>query len=509
MVAGRTIRIGVGLAPVIRLPTEPSSTLTDNFDDNSRDTGLWNIGVLKSSGSGAVAINEANQRLEITPNTGAAGYTGYISVGSYDLTNNNIYCKVTETGAVAGGEEAYIGAGQDSNNYYLALISGTSLFLQRNAAGSAGNVGTVAYSGTTHAWLRLRFDGTTVYLDTATSSASNPPASGDWTNLFSEARNAAINLTSTKVAVVAGGFNASSSAAFQFDGFNTATTAVSNEISGTSALTFTPSATATGLGTLSGSSALTLTDSGTLTGLGTLAGSSTLTFADSGTATGLGSVVGSSSLLLSPTGTATGLGRLLGSSALTFAPSATATGLGALAGPSTLVFTPSGTATGLGSLTGSSALAFALAGTTTGIGTLTGSSSLTFANSATLIGLGSLLASTTLSFSLAGTIGLGAPNDIAGAIALSFVSSAALSGFGQMSGSTAFSLTLSGSVISGGTRFVVTPKPANANLTSVANPSETNVIGPARPAKVPVTTVSTASGTFAPAVKPARGQWRT
>jgi hypothetical protein len=79
-----------------------------------------------------------------------------------------------------------------------------------------------------------------------------------------------------------------------------------------------------------------------------------------------------------------------------------------------------------------------------------------------------------------------------------------------MTGSTSFSLTVAGEMIGGAeTAFVADPKPANANLTSAANPSETNVIGPARPGKVAVTTVSAASGTFVPAVKPARGQWRT
>jgi hypothetical protein len=237
MVAGRTIRIGVGLAPALRAPAEPSSTLTDPFDDNSRDTGLWDLGALKTSGSAAVTVNEANARLEITANASAAGYGGYISRGIYDLTNSNISCKVTVVGAMAAQDEGYIGAGQDSSNYYIALVGNGNLFLQRNAAGSAGNVGTVAYSGTTHAWLRLRFDGTTVYLDTATSSASNPPIESDWTNRFSEARNAAINLTSTRIAIDAGAFGAGSTAAFQFDGFNTATAAAASAIAATAAIT--------------------------------------------------------------------------------------------------------------------------------------------------------------------------------------------------------------------------------------------------------------------------------
>jgi hypothetical protein len=225
-------------------------------------------------------------------------------------------------------------------------------------------------------------------------------------------------------------------------------TAASNEISGTSSLTFASSATATGLGTLGGSSALTFVDSGTLTGLG--------------------SVTGSSSLVLSPNATATGLAALLGTSALTFAPSATATGLGGLIGSSTFALTPSGTVTGLGSLIGSSSLTFATTGTAAGLGTLAGTAPLSLTGSGALTGLGSLLASTALSFTLSGSIGASGSNNIIGNAALTFGSSATLQGLGQLQGSTQFSLTLSGVLIAGG-------------------PSETNVIGAVRPGKVSIT----------------------
>jgi hypothetical protein len=307
----------------------------------------------------------------------------------------------------------------------------------------------------------------------------------------------------------------------------TVAVAVSNEISGTSALTFAPSATATGLGTLGGSSALTFVDSATLTGLGTLAGSSALTFTDSGTLTGLGSLAGSAALTFSPSGTATGLGSLAGTSILIFAPSATATGFGALTGSATLVLTPSGTVTGLGSLIGASAVTFTPAGAITGTGTLAGATALTFAgsgtatglgslagvsslalvSSGTLTGLGALLGSTSLSWGLSGTVGIASSNDIAGSASLSFVSSGALSGLGQMAGSTAFSLTISGHLVP--PSFIPTPRPAPANLNTSAPPSETNVIGPPSPSKVAVTTVSAASGSFVPSAKPPRVQWRT
>jgi hypothetical protein len=224
--------------------------------------------------------------------------------------------------------------------------------------------------------------------------------------------------------------------------------ATSNELSGASSLAFSPTATATGLGTLDGSSALTFADNGTLTGLGSVAGSSSLVLSPSGTATGLGSLIGSSTLVLAPSGTATGLGSLLGSSLLTFTPT----------------------------------------GPVSGLGTLAGTASLSLSGAGSLTGLGSLLASTGLSFSVSGTVGTAGSNNIAGSAALTFSSSATLQGLGQLQGATQLSLTISGVLIAGGhPLFVPDRHPANVNFTPSAHPSETNVIGAVRPGKVSIT----------------------
>lgn len=198
-----------------------SSTLTENYNDNSRNTGLWNVGALKTSGAGSVTVNETNQRLEIAPNVSLAGYSGYISAASWIL--DSFAQKLTVVGTSGPVDEAYIGAGQDSSNYYLALVGNGNLFLQRNVGGAAANVGSVAYNAANHAWLRLRYNGTTIFLDVAPSTASNPPIAGDWTNLFSEVANVAITLSSCKLASVGGASGAGATATYQFDGLNTAT----------------------------------------------------------------------------------------------------------------------------------------------------------------------------------------------------------------------------------------------------------------------------------------------
>ena len=65
---------------------------SDNFDDNSRDTTKWSLGVLSQPSNyfdSAVAVQERNKRLEITPRSGQKNqhFNGYISASSFNLTN--------------------------------------------------------------------------------------------------------------------------------------------------------------------------------------------------------------------------------------------------------------------------------------------------------------------------------------------------------------------------------------------------------------------------------------
>lgn len=202
-----------------------ASTLTDNFDDNSRDTAKWNIGTLKAVGTGGT-INETNQRLEILPAT-SSGYTGYISADPWNI--DSVYVKITSAAALDATEEAYLGVGLDSSNYYLALIGNGFTFFQKNIAGSAANVRSVAYDSTNHVWFRLRVVAGTVYMDTAGSGASNPPIESDWTNFSSQA--SALDLSAAYVSTAAGVFAGAAPSTVYFDGLNTATAAATGAYS--------------------------------------------------------------------------------------------------------------------------------------------------------------------------------------------------------------------------------------------------------------------------------------
>lgn len=198
-----------------------SALLSDNFNDGLMDATKWNLGYFKpGSVTTGVTVNETT-RLEITPNTASAtaAFNGYVSVNTYDMTNRAAYVNISSSAGITGGVQAYIGFGADLNNSYLAIIANGTLYLQQWKAGSGTNPASFAYNATTHAWIRLRYDGTTVYIDTATSSASNPPAPGDWTNQVSAARDAAISLTAATLAIGGGCDLVSSATILYFDDF--------------------------------------------------------------------------------------------------------------------------------------------------------------------------------------------------------------------------------------------------------------------------------------------------
>lgn len=207
-----------------------ASTLTDNFDDNSLDTAKWtNDQFYSSVQTAGGTATEQNGRLEIAPAVSSNRVTGYVSVNKYSLIGSSIYTKVTlASGANYGAlnEIADLTAGPNNDNYYAVQLYQTDLVLKQLLAGVQTNSTTLTYVAATHAWWRLRESGGTVYFDTAPSSASNPPSSGDWTNQKSMAVAAGIDLANSTLALQCGCVGADASPiTTYFDGFNVATSA--------------------------------------------------------------------------------------------------------------------------------------------------------------------------------------------------------------------------------------------------------------------------------------------
>lgn len=207
--------------------TPLTSTLTDNFNDNSIDGAKWTTGQLKdpSAFTAGVTVAEANSRAEITPPTTAAlTYSGYLSVNTYDFTNSSVVVKLSNAGSLDGRQEVYLSVGPSTSNHYGWVLSAGAVYIQQVKAGVITNPSNFPYLTVNPAWLRLRYDGTNVYVDTALAGASNPPVSGDWTNQLSMAWDAAISLTSCFIGFGSGTWDSvASPITVQFDGLNTAT----------------------------------------------------------------------------------------------------------------------------------------------------------------------------------------------------------------------------------------------------------------------------------------------
>ena len=224
LVVGVGVGVGfggdTGSAPVV---------LLDNFNDNSRNTALWNLGALYNgvtANTGTVA--EASTQLQVTPlaSQAALSYGGYVTVSTWDQTNKAAFVKIANVAAFSADQEAYIVVGADSNNYYVIAVGGGNTIARKRIAGTDTNMVVTAYSATAHAWLRILHQSSdnTIHLAAAPSTASNPPISTDWTDLASGVLNGAITITSVLIALGSGtsGSDASPGMA-QFDGFNTGT----------------------------------------------------------------------------------------------------------------------------------------------------------------------------------------------------------------------------------------------------------------------------------------------
>jgi hypothetical protein len=100
-------------------------TLSDDFNDNSRDAAKWNT--IATPGS---IIAEQNGRLEITATAAMPSYDGYISAHTIDLTDSRISVQ-----AVAIGFGTYFTLRDPSGNSLLLGLSSDGHLLMRRSVG--------------------------------------------------------------------------------------------------------------------------------------------------------------------------------------------------------------------------------------------------------------------------------------------------------------------------------------------------------------------------------------
>lgn len=181
--------------------------LIDSFNDNSRDTALWN-----SFGTG---VAEANGRIEFTLPASTIGYMGYTSVTTWDATASEARVRVDSAGnqSLASLEVYPIILYQNASNNVNFLISGNTLRAYRRVAGVNTQLATMAYSATTHKFLRIREAAGTTYWEYSAKGAT-------WTTLHSAAN--PITLTAVEVQIEAGTYGSEASGtSVHIDEFNT------------------------------------------------------------------------------------------------------------------------------------------------------------------------------------------------------------------------------------------------------------------------------------------------
>src|SRR2546423_3255431 len=139
----------------------PSPTLNagfgDDFNDNSRDTTKWNVGVFSKDSSQfdpQVQVLEQNGQLQIKPLANALGnhYNGYVSVRGWDMMGAQASVEVVQT---TGGPGMSFVVGLDYNDWYRISFYGGTLYFQDQAGGTSGGAA-LPHSATPHRLWRLR-----------------------------------------------------------------------------------------------------------------------------------------------------------------------------------------------------------------------------------------------------------------------------------------------------------------------------------------------------------------
>ncbi|MCA1558620.1 MAG: hypothetical protein LC731_08795, partial [Acidobacteria bacterium] len=141
-------------------PRTPVS-VTDDFNDNARDTARWNLGIFSKPASGfdsQVSVAERNQRLEITPRASVTGnhYNGYVTSSLYDLTGGSVSVEVLQATNSSANTIFAIGIG--NLHGYRIVVEDGRLYFQALTGAGWDTQGSVPYNSTMHRFWRIRHE---------------------------------------------------------------------------------------------------------------------------------------------------------------------------------------------------------------------------------------------------------------------------------------------------------------------------------------------------------------
>ncbi|MCP3820068.1 hypothetical protein NLX86_18805 [Streptomyces sp. A3M-1-3] len=184
------------------------ATLTDNFDDNSRDLVKW------SGSYGDVVESGGRARVPCT-----TAFSAYQSASAYTLDESQVGCQVFAPAMGGATVEALAevlvitSVGGTDGGFSINTVTGQISCVSRTGYFD-GSAVVLAYSATTHAWLRLRESAGVLHWDTSPDGAA-------WTTRRSSVSPAWVNHVNLSV-VMAGHRNNGTADFAEFDNFNIA-----------------------------------------------------------------------------------------------------------------------------------------------------------------------------------------------------------------------------------------------------------------------------------------------
>lgn len=146
------------------------ATLTDNFNDNSRDTGKW-------TDNSSSQILEQNAQLELTPKPNDTSSYSWDSVDTFDLTGSSIsvkFASVSDT-SINSSEVMLPRLYLDSNNHFKWSYYENVIHVEKTVSGSGSTPYQIAYNSTNHAYVRISESGGTISFDSSADGTN-------WTN---------------------------------------------------------------------------------------------------------------------------------------------------------------------------------------------------------------------------------------------------------------------------------------------------------------------------------------
>lgn len=162
-----------------------TETLVDTF--SSQDTTKW------STYGNLVAVTAGEARLQAT-----TAYPVLRSYSQYDLTSSAVYARLVMPSSSDSSIQSRFTVYVDNHNYIEFLCENGHLTLRECVSNTNDDTYVSTYSATTHAWLRLRMSGTTVYWETS-------PDGTTWT--IQRSKTTTLSLTATVVQFGAGNWN--------------------------------------------------------------------------------------------------------------------------------------------------------------------------------------------------------------------------------------------------------------------------------------------------------------